>query len=632
MDFRDYQIEAVETTEQLLQEHQSVLNTLPTGSGKTVAFSKLIENYLAEGKTVGVVVHRKNLVDALSRRLQIIPGAKIAVEQADRAELSQNDFNVAVCSVQTLQSRPEVAKGLALDLIVVDEVHRAMAEGYLETLQLLGYPKAKMVGWTATNFRGDGQSLTDLFESEGITKDIVWGLKEGWLIPIYPKRYGIKRMVVREDGSTGMEKHVYQGKELIDKVVETFEESCTEDGEIIRPSLFMAPSVDAGRDLEAALRAAGWEARMVDSKMDQQKRYEYERAFEDNDGLKCLIGYNVFIEGFDAPHASALFWMRNTQSAVTFVQGLGRVTRPYFEDSQAFQAYNQCQNADKRREMLKESAKPDALFFDFADASSSFNLAALLGLSNNFDFEEASLLDAIELMDEVTDSMPMISPSAIESYTDIGNITEDAELWQQAVQPNHGAPPNAQLVYHRARDSWSTIFPNSRSRDDDVRWTMRIRQNARGAWIAEIGQPEIYKEWYYNGSTYKQKFYKGHGKPDMSRTTRVFGKEQPRYIKICGMPFEQIATAETKDEIFYLAERYVYDKFPRSVWDLSHKNAKWRFKPLSSGQNKILRKMRKKGIPIPEEVDRTVASVLISRFFAGYLTPDTFKRVSQSLN
>lgn len=633
MIYRDYQSDCSAQVLAALPTERSALVVLPTGVGKSVIIYKMVEDYLQQnpGAHVLVLVHKKELIEQLTDRLAPMPGRTLVVEQAERIELQEaSAFDIAVCSIQTLQSRPEMLDGIPVDLIVIDETHRALADGYMDVLTRLGmtaWPGPDLIGLTATDFRTDTQPLSFLYNTVAYHRDIVWGMKEGWLAPIKSQR--IAQTEIDERGR--LIRRRLDDDEMLDAVESTFREHCMDGQDVIRPTLIMASSIDNGREIADHLTTVGIQAEMVDSKMDQTLRAQHILDFREG-RLDVLCAMNVLIEGFDAPRASCMFWVRNTQSPVIFMQGLGRITRPYFEDQEVFARFNASTHAEERRDLIAQSAKPDALFFDFTDTASQYNLvtlSSLFGLHRDFDFEGEFLLETLELLDELEEQYSIISAASILDASQIGQVTEDAELWRQAVTPNTGVPDSAELVYTKHRSHWLLTFPITHPKYDcAIPHLIRIQPDARGVWQAKLGQPEVWREWYWNGGQRKwaTKYYKGQVAPDPDATIKIRGRDALRYFKIGGMPFIQIAEAHDKATIFAAVEKYIFDTYGEKLRRLLHRNAPWRERSVSDRQHRIVKKMRKAGIALPEELDAGVVSVLTDRYFLGFLQPTKLKK------
>ncbi|NCB00225.1 MAG: DEAD/DEAH box helicase, partial [Clostridia bacterium] len=76
------------------------LLVLPTGTGKTIVFSKVIEEQVRAGQRVLVLAHRSELLDQAADKLAKSTGLLTATEKAEESSLG-SWFRVVVGSVQT---------------------------------------------------------------------------------------------------------------------------------------------------------------------------------------------------------------------------------------------------------------------------------------------------------------------------------------------------------------------------------------------------------------------------------------------------------------------------------------------------------------------------------------------------
>ena len=142
MQLRDYQLEVVE----LLKTPGNKLIQAPTGAGKTIIFSKFIQEC---GQKCLVLAHRGELIRQAADKLSMATGLKCGVFSAymKRKEIG----NITVASIQSLANY----KGeLDFDNIIIDECHHLSAVSFERVLKKC---KAKFVlGLTATLKRKDG--------------------------------------------------------------------------------------------------------------------------------------------------------------------------------------------------------------------------------------------------------------------------------------------------------------------------------------------------------------------------------------------------------------------------------------------------------------------------------------------
>ena len=81
---RPYQEDAVQAVLGEWDEgHKHTLLVLPTGTGKTVVFSKIIETKVNDGKRALVLAHRGELLDQAQQKLLLTSGLTASLEKAE---------------------------------------------------------------------------------------------------------------------------------------------------------------------------------------------------------------------------------------------------------------------------------------------------------------------------------------------------------------------------------------------------------------------------------------------------------------------------------------------------------------------------------------------------------------------
>ena len=184
MKLRPYQLQAKEAVQAEWQKGLlKTLLVLPTGTGKTIVFSKLIEDSVRDGERALVLAHRGELLDQAADKLSQATGLGCAVEKADDTCLG-SWYRVAVGSVQSLmrESRLKRFPTDYFDTIIVDEAHHCLADSYQRVLNY--FANAKVLGVTATPDRGDMKNLGQYFESLAYEYTLPKAIKEGYLSPI----------------------------------------------------------------------------------------------------------------------------------------------------------------------------------------------------------------------------------------------------------------------------------------------------------------------------------------------------------------------------------------------------------------------------------------------------------------
>ena len=184
MELRPYQNEAVKAIfNQWNSGFKNTLLVLPTGTGKTVVFSKVVEEEVKDGSKALILAHRGELLDQASDKLKLASGLDSALEKAESTSIG-SPLNVTVASVQTLSQEKRLARFPRdyFKTIVVDEAHHSMSETYQRILQ--HFDAARVLGVTATRDRADQKNLGQFFDSKAYEYTMAQGIKDGWLSPI----------------------------------------------------------------------------------------------------------------------------------------------------------------------------------------------------------------------------------------------------------------------------------------------------------------------------------------------------------------------------------------------------------------------------------------------------------------
>ncbi|HRW57953.1 MAG TPA: DEAD/DEAH box helicase family protein, partial [Oscillospiraceae bacterium] len=159
MELRPYQEEARRAIEgEWAKGINKTLLVLPTGTGKTIVFGKVIEDAVRNGERCLVLAHRGELLDQAADKLYKLSGLACATEKAEQSCLG-SWYRVAVGSVQTLMREDRLAQFRPdyFGKIVVDEAHHCLADSYQRVLTY--FSGAQVLGVTATPDRGDMRDL-----------------------------------------------------------------------------------------------------------------------------------------------------------------------------------------------------------------------------------------------------------------------------------------------------------------------------------------------------------------------------------------------------------------------------------------------------------------------------------------
>ena len=325
MELRDYQVKGIEDMRYWIKAgKRKLLLVSPTGSGKTIMASSMIEKAVEKGKSCLFVAHRRELVMQCSRKLfdfDISHGIIMAGKSPN------NMTNVQVASIQTFarrRDRDDFMKPLA-DLIILDEAHRSVTDCFKNMIE--DYPNAIIIGLTATPCRNDGRGLGNLYEELVECGNIRTLTRQGHLVPnrivapTIPDLQGIKMMAGDYDKSD-LNKRMNRVKLIGDIVTHWIKYG--ED----RSTVCFATSIAHSKHIASIFNDNGVKAGHIDGEMPETEREEQLELL--NDGkIKVLSNCMVLTEGWDQPKVSCIIVARPTKSYPLYLQMIGRTLRPY---------------------------------------------------------------------------------------------------------------------------------------------------------------------------------------------------------------------------------------------------------------------------------------------------------------
>jgi DNA repair protein RadD len=278
---------------------RSVVSQMPTGAGKTATAADAIRRSVALGNRALFLAHLDTLIGDTFDRLRSydVPAGYV---QAGRP--SDPTAPVQVASLQTLHARGERPPA---DLVILDECHRAL--GPTVRAILSSYPRAYLLGLTATPVRSDDQPLGDVYE-ELVTGPSVRQLThDGHLVPC-----DVVGPTVPVEA-------------LLTEPVEAYERW----GNGTRALVF-ASSVEHARWVTASFNARGIAAESVTGETSREDR-ERLRAAIRSGTTRVLVSVRVFVEGWDEPSIETIILARDYGHVGSFLQSIGRGLRPCAE-------------------------------------------------------------------------------------------------------------------------------------------------------------------------------------------------------------------------------------------------------------------------------------------------------------
>ena len=321
-DLRDYQDDGISRARAAYAAgHRHVLLVAPTGAGKTTAFCYIILSAMARRRRSVVVAHRRELIDQASERLDdygIEHGVIMAKHKRWRPEAP-----VQVTSLDTWRWRG--AGEVPFDFIVIDEAHRALGAGYVKLVAT--YPKAWVLGTTATPYRGDGRGLGAAFDIMVRMASIRDLIDRGYLVrprifaPSAPDLVGVHTRhgeYVEEELAARCDR-----ADLIGDMVVHWRKLAAG-----RPSIGFAVNVQHSQNCAAAFAAAGIEAVHIDASTPLDVRKVVLGRLRAGEPI-VVWNVGILTEGTDLPPVSCIIQARPAKSRCFYVQTGGRGLRAY---------------------------------------------------------------------------------------------------------------------------------------------------------------------------------------------------------------------------------------------------------------------------------------------------------------
>lgn len=322
MELRPYQ----ETARQKVQEEwengkKRTLLVLPTGTGKTIVFSKIIEDRVRKGERVLVIAHRGELLEQASDKLYKSTGLKTATEKAEQTSLG-SFYRVVVGSVQTMQREKRLNQFPPeyFDTIVIDEAHHAISDGYQRVLH--HFEDANVLGVTATPDRGDMRNLGSYFESLAYEYGLAEAIKSGYLSPIKALTIPLKLDLSNVKQQAGDFSTKDLGTALdpyLEQIAEEMKKQCFN-----RKTVVFLPLVKTSQKFRDILNKHGFKAAEVNG--ESADREQVLKDYEDGK-YNVLCNSMLLTEGWDCPSVDCVIVLRPTKVRALYSQMVGRGTR-----------------------------------------------------------------------------------------------------------------------------------------------------------------------------------------------------------------------------------------------------------------------------------------------------------------
>lgn len=312
------------------EEYRSILYQLPTGGGKSIVLTSIIQDYKQE--QIIVFAHKRKLLFQLRdhlKRAGITAGVLAGQFQENL------DSNIIIVSIRTAVKDARLESLLERDWnkVIIDEARNARTASYDKVLDALleKHPTHRLLGVDATPYRKDKKRLDKHFQymitsSENVASLIEKGYLQKCKTIVSPINIEDLREEVKEVANdyqiTALSNYMRKPK-FLNYVVGQYIEFGEE-----RQAIVFAVDKAHAKDLMIVFEDNGYQGKVVriDSDMNEDEIEKAYKAFEDKQA-QILINVEMVTEGVDLPSAGCIIGARPTKSLTLFMQIAGRGMR-----------------------------------------------------------------------------------------------------------------------------------------------------------------------------------------------------------------------------------------------------------------------------------------------------------------
>lgn len=299
-----------------------ILGVAPTGSGKTIIASQIVEHAVSRGRRVLFIIHRDILISQTFEKFQSF-GVECGFIKAGWQE--NRESLVQIASVQTLPRRNWWHEFPA-NVIMLDECHILGWSSVVQQMMSEIYPDAVYIGLTATPYRlNRRESMGDVFDalvSAPTPRELI---ESGHLVK--PSYYGVKApelgRVKIVDGDFDEEQLalICDRPELIAQLICEWKRLAWG-----RRTIVFAVSVLHSQHICEAFQQQGISAAHVDGNTPTKARNQIYQQLAEGE-IQVLSSCQALTEGFDVCAVSAIALCRPTKSKALYLQMVGRGLR-----------------------------------------------------------------------------------------------------------------------------------------------------------------------------------------------------------------------------------------------------------------------------------------------------------------
>jgi superfamily II DNA or RNA helicase/HKD family nuclease/SOS-response transcriptional repressor LexA len=320
------QIEALKNLKNLRADKKNkALIISATGTGKT--YLSAFDAKAFNPKRLLFVVHRLTIAkDSLNTFRNVFGKDKtMGLYSGEKREL---DCDFVFSTIQTISKSTHLENFSKnhFDYIIIDETHRSGADSYLRLIE--HFEPKFLLGMTATPERTDGNDIFQLFD-HNIAYEIRLNraMEEEMLSTFH--YYGVTDLLIdNNEIDNKSDFNLLISSERVSRIIEHANFYGSDNG-ITRGLIFCSRKNEA-TELSTLFNSKGYRTvALTGDSSEEERAKSIEKLESDNlrEKLDYIFTVDIFNEGIDIPKINQIIMLRPTESAIIFIQQLGRGLR-----------------------------------------------------------------------------------------------------------------------------------------------------------------------------------------------------------------------------------------------------------------------------------------------------------------
>ncbi|MDD6785663.1 MAG: DUF3427 domain-containing protein, partial [Eggerthellales bacterium] len=291
-----------------------------TGTGKT--YLAALDVRQAKPARVLFIAHRERILEASLESFKTVLGDRYTYEIYG-AGSTKPQASCVFAMVRTLQLHLNEFDPAEFDYVIVDEAHHVGAGGYRAILDY--FKPAFCMGMTATPNRTDGYDVFALF-NHCIAYRITLqdALDSDLLVPFH--YFGIADLEIDDEVVDSKLFAKLTSSERVRHVTQKIEEYSIDKEH--RCGLIFCSRNEEAAQLSRAFNELGYKTIALSGDNTDAERNRAVACLEAGE-LQYIFTVDIFNEGIDIPSLNQIIMLRRTESAIVFVQQLGRGLRKH---------------------------------------------------------------------------------------------------------------------------------------------------------------------------------------------------------------------------------------------------------------------------------------------------------------